>query len=163
MRLMLLFAAATLPAVLPTLADARTVYQTHFAGAENTGCFVRNYDTAHLAKHPDQWVTSMALTISPLSKGANVPILELFVTRRGDSYYYHVRAYCQTVGDTLSCRLDKDAGAFTVSGQKNHKILVKNTPDGMAFSGDKGAFTLSGTQGDDRSFLLPSVSSDMCN
>ena len=159
----LLLLAATATFALPAVAEAQNVYQTHFAGSANSGCFLRNYDTAHLASHPDQWVTSMMLTISPLSSGGNAPILELFVTRRGDDYNYHARAYCQFAGDALSCQLANDAGAFTVVGQKNRRILLESGPDGLSFQGSNAAFTLSGTTGDDRSFLLRSMSSDMCN
>ncbi len=150
-------------AALPALTQARNVYETHFSGKQNSACFIRSYDNAHLAKHPDQLVTSITVSISPLSPGGTTPVLNIFATFRGDSYYYHGAAYCRYVGDDLGCALEGDQGAFTLSAQKGHKILLQVGRDGLEFEGASGTHSVSGTTGDDRSFLIPSVPAPQCN
>jgi len=66
-----------LAAAVPTLAVARNVYDSHFAGAGNHACFVRSYDTDHLAKHPQQQVTQIGVMISLLGGDRAAPDLNI--------------------------------------------------------------------------------------
>ena len=150
-------------AAIPAFAEARNVYDTHFSGKQNSACFIRSYDNAHLAKHPDQLVTSITVSISPLSPGGTTPILNVFTSFRGDSYYYHGAAFCRYAGDALACVLEGDQGTFSLSGRKGRKILLQVGRDGLEFEGANGTHSISGTTGDDRSFLIPSVPSPQCN
>jgi len=151
-----------LAAAVPTLAVARNVYDSHFAGAGNHACFVRSYDNDHLAKHPQQQVTQIGVMISPLGGDSAEPMLDVFVAFRGTGFEYHGLGYCRRVGDALACQMEGDAGSFTLTGQKNHKILLTVGRDDLSFEGETDFRTLSGSSGDDRSFLLPSLPADLC-
>lgn len=148
---------------VPGLALARNVFDTHFAGPGNSACFIRSYDTAHLAKNPDQLVTSMALTIAPIAQDDGNPVLIVSTTFRGESYLYSAFAYCDSAGDALKCFIEGDGGSFTLTGRGKGKLLLSVDRGGMSFEGDTRFHTISGLKGDDRSFLIPSVSADLCN
>ena len=63
-----LISLALIFAALPALTQARNVYETHFSGKQNSACFIRSYDNAHLAKHPDQLVTSITVPSAAFRK-----------------------------------------------------------------------------------------------
>jgi len=150
--------------IMASPAFAENVLDSHFGNPAlpSSGCFVRSYSNSHLAKHPDQVVTDIAVMVSALSSGGNTPLLDVFVTLRGDRYQYHGLAACKTKGKGLICQLEGDAGAFTLTGEDNGALRLTVGRQGMGFEGDK-FIEISGTQGDDRVFLIPNVSGELCN
>lgn len=150
--------------LLASPATAENVLYSHFGNdaLPSGGCFARNYSKAHLAEHPDQLVTNISLGISPLSQGGKTPTLMLFVKLRGDPYYYSESATCKIKGQGLNCFLERDAGAFILTGEKNGVLRLTVGKGGMDLAGDR-LVEISGTQGDDREFLIPNVDGDICN
>lgn len=126
-------------------------------------CYLRHYDKGHLASHPDQLVTQIAL--GPMQEAFGDPrqtIVTLMLWRRGSSEGYVASAYCENEADHLYCPMEGDAGAFALTPQKGGKVMLKVARRGMAFEGGRDFFEISGTSGDDRAFLLPRVPADAC-
>jgi len=61
------------------------------------GCFTRDYDKAHLAKHPDQLVTSMRLLVTDDDRFA------LRVTLRGSDDALQTQGWCSQKSYGLLC------------------------------------------------------------
>ena len=124
---------------------------------DRSGCYLRQYSPDHLAKHPEQRVTRIALTAE-----ADVadPMLGLWVdvTLRGvPGGEYLALAYCENIDDTLYCSMEGDAGAFTITPRKDGAILIEVGRYGMSFENEAGFVSLEQKRGDDRSFLLQKV------
>ena len=145
-------------------AQAENVLYSHFGNdaLPSGGCFARSYSKAHLADHPDQLVTDISLSISPLSKGGKTPTLMVFVKMRGDPYYYSESATCKIKGLGLNCHIEGDGGSFVLTGEKDGVLRLTVGTGGIGFEGDKFV-EISGTQGDDRAFLIPNVDGGICN
>ncbi len=122
----------------------------------DASCYVREYSAKHLADHPVQRITSMALT----PEGALVedPAVTVWVTAtlrdwRGEQLV--AMAYCQVAdAKTMDCVMEGDAGTFTVATAKGGAVLVSVGKEDMGFEGETGFVTLQHDRGDDRSFLL---------
>ena len=124
-------------------------------------CYLRHYDNAHLAKHPDQLVKDIAIGPDPAGFRSNPMVLRLTVSLRGQSELFLAYAYCENTGGALSCGLEGDAGWFQITkGAKGAKIRVGR--DGLGFEGASGFVTLGGGQSDDAVFVLPPVPADSC-
>lgn len=119
-------------------------------------CYAREYSAAHLAEHPAQRVTSIALT--PADGTGTDPRLQLWVTLTVKDWpgeQLLALGYCENNGaDTLYCGMEGDAGGFTVTPAKGGAVLVSVSSLGMGFEGERGFVTLERTRGDDRQFLL---------
>jgi len=118
-------------------------------------CYSREYSAAHLASHPAQRVTSMALT--PDQQAAAGPQLQLWIiaTVRTMPGKLEALAYCEnSTTDMLDCAMEGDAGGFTISRAKAGAVLMTVSSEGMSFEGETGFVRLEKTRGDDRSFLL---------
>ena len=122
----------------------------------DANCYARDYSAQHLADHPAQRVSSMALT----PEGAKVedPAVLVWVTatlRDHPGEQLLAQASCQVADATLmECTMEGDAGAFTIATARNGAVLVTVSPRDMGFEGEMGFVTLRHDQGDDRSFLL---------
>jgi hypothetical protein len=125
----------------------------------STSCYAREYTAAHLAQHPVQRVTSMALT--PAQGTPPDPRLQLWVTmtlKDEPGEQLLALGFCENSGaDALSCLLEGDAGGFTLTPAKGGSVLLRVAGLGMGFEGAHGFVTLERNRGDDRSFLLPST------
>ena len=156
----LLKTALTLALLLPSALHARGLQDTYM---QKGGCFIRDYSTDHLAKHPDQLVRHISLAPVPLANPPGILLLNLTVNLRGSDYYYSSFAYCHGEGVGMQCDLEGDAGSFVLEPAKNGALRLTLTRDGVSFEGATAFVELSGTSGDDRQFLLPSVNADQCN
>ncbi len=145
-------------------------------------CFVRTYDAAHLARHPEQKVTVMKLLITAESKISDAADLKefgpymnysfrlglRFRTRAGS---YDSSGYCgrPRVGEDmpdklqLFCGVDCDGGGISVEVPNDKAALIRleririwrnNKPDDEGFEATGGA--------DDRLFRLDRVKLDEC-
>lgn len=150
--------------IVASPAFAENVLDSHFGNPAlpSSGCFVRSYSNSHLAKHPDQVATEIAVMVSALSSGGSTPLLDVFVTLRVDREQYHGLAACKTKAKGLTCLLEGDAGGFTLTGENNGAPRLTVGRQGMGLEGDN-LVEISGTQGDDRAFLIPNVPGDQCN
>lgn len=148
--------AATLVLAASCPVAAQSPQDRIFPGGKT--CYARDYSAAHLAGHPQQRVSSIALT--PDDAVSPDPRLELWVTitlRDQPGEQYLALAVCENSGDTVYCGLEGDAGGFTVEPAKGGAVLVRVTREGMSFEGENGFVTLESNRGDDRSFLLQPV------
>lgn len=128
---------------------------------DRASCYARSYSKDHLAKHPAQQVTEIA--VKPDFEIADPMLgLRLWLRLRGvPGGTFEGFAYCENEGgSTLYCGLEGDAGAFVVTPAKGGSILVEVGRYGMSFENAAGFVTLERDQGDDRSFLLHPAS---CN
>ncbi len=142
--------AATSPAMARQLLDG-------------AGCYVRSYTAAHLAKHPDQLVRYISLAPVPLDAPAGQTLMILTINQRGSGEYYSRFAYCRATGNTMDCALEGDGGRFSLKGASKGQLLLTVQADGLLFEGQQDFVAISGTRGDDRSFLIPQVGADQCN
>jgi hypothetical protein len=97
-------------------------------------CFTRQYDAAHLASHPKQNVTTMALLINSYIQddGTRLYELEIGVQFRKQSKLLQLSGACDpsTEGKTaLSCGVDCDGGHIDVRVKDAQSMLV-SIPDG---------------------------------
>jgi hypothetical protein len=138
-------------------------------------CFVRLYDTAHLARHPLQKVNAMKLLIT----AENVPEDEalnysfrLGLTFRNRAGNFDSSGDCGHIKEILSadskaqlgCSVDCDGGGITVelaSDSKSTKIRLDTIRIWRNNKPDQDGFSLSGGA-DDRLFRLARASLDQC-
>lgn len=145
------------PAAVLTLLAAPAAAQTMLPG----DCFLRQYARDHLASHPDQTVTLIALGPETGAEEADAPILRVMVMVRGDGEAYRGSAYCDGWGVPMNCLMEGDAGAFTVE-PSGKGVRLRLALRGISFEGARDFVTLHGDRGDDRVFLLPRVPADAC-
>lgn len=124
-------------------------------------CYLRHYDKAHLAKHPDQLVKDIAVGPEPSSMKAGQLILRVAVSLRGNPEPFLGYAYCDNTGSTLSCGLEGDAGWFQMKPTAKGALLMVGR-DGIGFEGGSGFVELGGGRSDDESFAMPKVPADSC-
>lgn len=124
-------------------------------------CFQRHYSAAHLAQHPQQIITDIALSPAEGQQVSTSLVVDISVKLRGETDSYIGSAYCEPGGAGLSCGMEGDAGAFTLALRDGGALLLKVDPVGMSFEGARDFLTLSGSSGDDRAFLMhPVVAAD---
>lgn len=127
--------------------------------AGGSACYLRRYTARHLSEHPAQQVMAMGLALYP--EASDQVILNLYVRLRPGNVRVMGSAYCDQDGEGLDCRMEGDAGRFSLTGAKNGALRLSVAPAGVSFEGE--AFhTLDGTRGDDRVFLLPPVGAQDC-
>lgn len=125
-------------------------------------CYLRHYTAAHLASHPAQRVTDIALGPDQPSWNAQELTLRLGVSLRGTSDYFLSYAYCENTGGALSCHLEGDAGWFTLEPAAKGGLVMTTGRGGIGFEGAEGMFLIGGSASDDNSFLIPPVPADSC-
>jgi hypothetical protein len=117
-------------------------------------CYARDYDAAHLASHPVQRVTSLALSPDRTAVGEIYLWLWISGTIRGTGDRLEALAACEPIGAYLECSMEGDAGEFSIKPAANGAILLEVGPYGMTFEIGGDAVTFDPDRGDDRSFLL---------
>lgn len=115
-------------------------------------CYQRQYDKAHLAKHPDQLVKTIAVGPEPGTMNARQLVLRVTVSLRGMAEQLLGYAYCENTGAVLSCGMEGDAGWFQIKPTAKG-ALIQVGRDGIGFEGDTGFVALGG----DESFALRST------
>lgn len=139
-----------------TAAFAKSPQEQMFPGTDS--CYARRYSDDHLAKHPAQRVTEIA--ISPDFTSAD-PFLGVHLTlnlRGVPGGAFEAYGYCENQGgQTLYCGMEGDAGGFQITPAKQGGILIKVSSLGMGFENEAGFATLERNSGDDRGFLLQPV------
>jgi hypothetical protein len=114
-------------------AAAANVWEESFAG-----CHVRVYDREHLAKHPDQTVTAMRISLSKITRPYKYFPRAHFDYRlevkfRGDAATYSLDGLCHYRNDDLECDPGEDVESefdrFSISRKKGYVLLgVKSLP-----------------------------------
>lgn len=147
-------------ALLASPLQADTFRSLYFGNPDlrSNNCFVRAYTSAHLAKNPDQMVTQISLQTSLLSPEGPDPLLDLFISLRGDKTLYHATAQCRQTKAGLSCAVD-GGGAFVLTAEKAHILRLTMQSDTIRFA--RGRVTLH-LSSEDRVFLIPNVAPENC-
>lgn len=127
----------------------------------DASCYLRHYDKAHLASHPQQQVREIAIGPQTGSFESDVLSLTVTLSLRGVPEIYSGTAYCENTGGGLSCQMEGDAGWFTLTPRRKGAVLMAVGKGGLVFEG-RNFIYISGTMGDDRDFLLPPVPADSC-
>lgn len=125
-----------------------------------SACYLRRYDAAHLARHPDQLVTEIGVGLLPGESGPMAVVNLRLATRPGERAT--AIAYCDDSGDSLACGMEGDAGAFRLERAKDGALRLAVEPRGMTFESATSEITLHADRGDDRVFLIPPASPEAC-
>jgi hypothetical protein len=157
--------------ILATLACTAVPAQDLAVAARDgeSGCWRRDYDPAHLAAHPDQQVTAMALAIVYRDRGDGLPYYAygLEASLR-DGWRGMAQSTCHPYGAVLRCSVDCDGGGVDVSRRDNGDVLVDLEAVGyIVLTGgcgaEEGEETFELTPGkDDRQFLLHAADAKLC-
>ncbi len=125
---------------------------------DRTSCYARSYSASHLANHPGQRVTQIAIRSDFDAPGPFLTLKLTLVLRRVQGEAFQAHAACENEGgDTLFCLLEGDAGGFQITPARHGAILIEVSSLGMTLENDRAFATLEATTGDDRSFLLHPV------
>jgi hypothetical protein len=120
--------------------------QTRIFTADQEACYGRVYDRAHLAKHPQQKVTSLHIwrslgerreaenwqpnqreeAIKTFRESGNT-LVSAYVTFRDRSGYFYNSLYCGP-GETnrIICAIDCDGGSFSLEQSRENSVLLRN-------------------------------------
>jgi hypothetical protein len=135
-------------------------------------CFMRHYDEAHMAAHPQQNVTDMAVLVSARTDSAGERSYQvgLGVKFEGNQSQMQASAYCGLSLDgevILGCGIDCDGGQVDVDMQQGSMMV--SIPYGAAVWDPNGADLEPGTLpagaawgDDDKSFRLERVDLSEC-
>ena len=88
------------------------------------GCFVRVYDKAHLAQHPDQMITRVKLRIYASPTDATKSSFSIRVQRRGRRAL-HNEGICEPWDGVTTCYVECDGGGVRVFPQTKSKVLIR--------------------------------------
>jgi hypothetical protein len=150
-------------------------------GAANTetntlGCFVRTYDKAHLAEHPDQLVTAVKLHIyhppPDVARDAGWPSaqdatwMKMEVKVRGRDVILTTSATCHKKQDALWCGVECGRGDISVASRGDHAMMYL---DSIGMSVKSKSYSCGGESDevllgnkDDRVFRLNRVNEYEC-
>jgi hypothetical protein len=152
------------------------------------GCFIRHYDQAHLAQHPDQLVTSMTLALDPdgpVARGSptmdegRIKIsfdFKIAMTKRGDNNLYVQEGYVENRDGKYWGVVECDGGGFILQKAPsgvllsiglgagyNQSIRMAIVPDPCGES-DRINNSIDIKKGkDDHTFRLDAASSQVCS
>ena len=122
-------------------------------------CYGRTYDGAHLKSHPTQKVRRIEIDMDRMDANERVNTAERFelgiaVMTTNSSEWYGNAAICKAGSNSAECFLDGDGGKFKLTASKDGAVRLETGDYGIGFEGEKDYIALSGTNGDDRVFLL---------
>jgi hypothetical protein len=126
-----------------------------FPGSES--CYAQGYGADHLARHPTQRVTQIALRPEGPTTGSE-RVLHVLLRLRDVPGGFGAYADCDIeAASSLACTMRKNAGGFRVSAAEAGAILVEVAQSGMRFENDTVMVRLEAATGADRSFMLRPV------
>jgi hypothetical protein len=129
------------------------------------GCFTRTYDRAHLARHPDQLVTSVKLRIRPPSDVDDErPVFEVQFKVRGKNKPLVNTGNCSKEARGLRCSVECDGGGVNVVPRARDAMMYLDRirlTDGCDGHLIDGGLDLTGGK-DDRVFRLNRVNDVAC-
>ena len=145
-------------------------------------CFDRHYDAAHLAKHPDQLVTSMTLALdpdAPVARGNNrnnVPFdFKIAMTKRGDNKLYVQEGSVKNSDGKYRGVVECDGGGFILQKAPSGVLLSIGLQDSAGYirmaavpdpcgESDRINKSVDIERGkDDDTFRLDAVSTQVCS
>jgi hypothetical protein len=172
-------AGAGIAAITCAAAQADSMYDRYF-GQRDKGmpCYARNYDAAHLKKHPKQSVQRIEIDYDVKEGDTDRPNTANYFEIGFGFMLKHSRkwngdaAYCKTANGFFDCYLDADGGLFhlTPQGDGLRLDVVNRGGTGkngnqinVEGSGDEDSVGFGTPGGDDLSFLLPHAERAVCD
>lgn len=158
---MAVFAACGLGISTACAEDTQSLFDSHFAKvADGAPCYARTYDDTHLAAHPKQTVKRIEFAMNKSNPSGNANTAANFelgfgvqVTKSPE--WYTGLAICKDTGGAIDCFLEGDGGRFRLTAANKDGALKLETGDyGLAFEGANDGLEISGTEGDDKVFVL---------
>jgi len=135
---------------------------------QRISCFTRAYTQAHLAKHPDQLVTSMSLGLRSNVVNGRYYDVAIAVTIRGKDGIFVTgdsQACHESAKGRISCGITCDQGGFAIT-PSSRKSSIRLELDRLFFGSACDADAWNGfelTPGlDDKVFRLDATDSDRC-
>jgi len=139
-------------------------------------CYRRDYDKAHLAKHPDQLVTSMEFRIAyhrfepeqNYPEGQRNYYFQMLVDRRGETQRLEGSGECSASdGGPIVCSIECDGGGVGVAAAPGGGLMVDlTTYDYIRMTqgcgGEDGDFVLLTGGKDDKLFRLDRLPDAQC-
>ncbi|PPD41363.1 MAG: hypothetical protein CTY15_13785 [Methylocystis sp.] len=166
------------PMLLLTLAAAPASAEPFEDVFGKTACYLRAYDAAHLAAHPNQQTTRLALSFGKTNQDgapATAKNFSLYVSarRKGSSEQYEGLAFCKAAGDGFDCQREGDMGSFRLTAAPGGRLKMdapRTTFEGQTdfFTVENGRFTIEGEKktrtgkADDSVFLLDPAPAGNC-
>lgn len=166
------------------LCAAHHTHESQNQGRSQTvlGCFTRNYDRAHLARHPDQTITSVKFKIYPSPSDVDTRWFAIQMRKRGEYKVLHNQGYCKQEPSETKCYVECDGGGIRFVTRSDSAILMRLGiqppvgPDGRSIKQDErirmsscGAADVDDGSGmdvtggkDDHEFLLSRVEDGQC-
>ncbi len=135
------------------------------AGKLAATCFQRQYDDAHLARHPRQNVTAVTL-LATRAEWQDAPIiLDLSLSFREAPAPLHLSGSCSAAEgtvDRLSCGIECDGGSFTLERDAKGNLLFAPGRDLHLCGGEEEPMPGAALGADDTRFRLESVAVSDC-
>ncbi len=151
--------------LLAGLITAAVLAGVAVAGPGEPQCYSRNYDTTHLANHPQQTVTNMWLVLATddpyLAAAQAKSTFEMGVRLRGRDDWLATGGYCRDENDHVVCSVECDGGGVAIAPSSDGSILVDlEKPFGrIALTDCGGDVSIELAPGiDDKLFRLDAVS-----
>lgn len=138
--------------------EAREVFDRLSGGT----CYMRLYESAHLAKNPKQTITKfhvVALGNDPLKRSHPQKFTVAFNFWLKNAGYYDGNAACTTAGGQAVCNVEADGGSFTLATQGNQ--LRVTLGQRLEVEGQK-KFSPNVATPDNRVMLLPAAPKGSC-
>jgi hypothetical protein len=154
-----LAAAALGPALAGDAPAKGNFYEQYFSVFKHGRlCYGRTYDDAHLIEHTEQRVRSIEIEMTKdnASGVANQPErfeLGFGLMLRTSPEWYGQAAICKATDIGADCYLEGDGGLFKLT-PADGGLRLETGDYGISLEGSKDFMSLSGTEGDDRVFLL---------
>lgn len=139
---------------------ASAFFDTVFANVQGgTPCYGRSYDDAHIKEHPQQNVQRIEIDFDKASAGGVVNTPERFelgfaLMLTTSSEWYGQVAICKAAADSADCYLEADGGRFKLTNAGDGALKLETGNYGIVIEGSVDAASLSGSEGDDRVFVL---------
>lgn len=149
-------------------------------------CYARSYDAAHMAKHPRQKVTAIAISYVPEKTFFDDPVPQklwdiyseapafsaiMSVRLKGDERVWLAAIYCQTGSPKLlKCGVDGDGGLFNVLLEDDGRVKLVNPgsmtiefPPPEGADDDHTTHASIDAKDDHAAFLLAPASGGLCD
>lgn len=160
--------AAIVPALASSALAGETLFESHLAKVNGgTPCYARIYDEAHLKAHPQQRVKAIEFEMTKENASGTPNTAENFElgfgikTTRSAGWYTGL-AICKDNGAAIDCFLEGDGGRFSLTPDQDGAMRLATGDYGIALEGDKDVLELSGTEGDDKVFILTPTERPVC-
>lgn len=140
--------------------DTSKFFDTAFLNAAGGNpCYARTYDDAHLQMHDKQTVRAIEIDMDKDNANDIPNTPERFQlgfglkVKKSEEWFNGV-AICQASDTAADCFIEGDGGRFLMTPEADGAIKLETGNYGIALEGEKDFVSISGSEGDDRVFIL---------